>query len=35
MTEMVINDKRYFGYRECDVFNILRMERDHSMSDNG
>lgn len=29
------NPKRCFGYRENDVFYVLRMERDHSISDNG
>lgn len=29
------NPKRCFGYREGDVFYVLRMERDHSISDNG
>lgn len=30
-----INPKRCFGYREKDIFYVLRMERDHSISDNG
>lgn len=29
------NPKRCFGYREGDVFYVLRMERDHSISDKG
>lgn len=29
------NPKRCFGYREKDVFYVLRMERDHKISDNG
>lgn len=29
------NPKRCFGYRKGDVFYALRMERDHSISDNG
>lgn len=30
-----VNPKRCFGYREEDVFYVLRMERDHKISDNG
>lgn len=30
-----INPKRCFGYRENDVFYVLRMERDHKISDYG
>lgn len=30
-----VNPKRCFGYREYDVFHVLRMERDHSISDKG
>lgn len=30
-----INPKRCFGYREKDIFHVLRMERDHKISDNG
>lgn len=29
------NPKRCFGYRKDDIFYALRMERDHSISDNG
>ena len=29
------NPKRCFGYREKDIFYVLRMERDHKISDNG
>ena len=29
------NPKRCFGYRKNDVFHVLRMERDHKISDNG
>lgn len=29
------NPKRCFGFRKEDVFYVLRMERDHSISDNG
>ena len=29
------NPKRCFGYRERDVFYVLRMERDHKISDHG
>jgi hypothetical protein len=30
-----INPKRCFGYREKDVFRVLRMERTHKISDKG
>lgn len=30
-----VNPKRCFGYREGNTFFVLRMERDHSISDNG
>ena len=30
-----VNPKRCFGYREKGIFYVLRMERDHSISDNG
>lgn len=30
-----INPKRCFGYREGDIFYVLRMERDHKISDHG
>lgn len=30
-----INPKRCFGYREEDIFHVLRMERDHKISDHG
>lgn len=30
-----INPKRCFGYREDDIFYVLRMERDHRISDYG
>lgn len=30
-----VNPKRCFGYREGDKFYVLRMERDHSISDHG
>ena len=30
-----VNPKRCFGYREHDTFHVLRMERDHKISDNG
>ena len=29
------NPKRCFGYREGEKFYVLRMERDHKISDNG
>ena len=29
------NPKRCFGFRQGDVFYVLRMERDHSISDKG
>lgn len=30
-----VNPKRCFGYRDNEIFYVLRMERDHSISDNG
>lgn len=30
-----INPKRCFGYKEKDIFHVLRMERNHKISDNG